>query len=100
MDCVYSRQCRDLVYDQVRRALDMVKFIVYDSGSTASNHNPTLALLLTKDEINFVKALRQFEVRTSSTLSLFTSILLSVCCGNAQCLHDFIEPRTIRTITT
>lgn len=64
MDCVYSRQCRDLVYDQVRRALDMVKFIVYDSGSTSSNNNPTLTLLLTKDEINFVKSLRQFEVNS------------------------------------
>ena len=64
LDCVYSRQCRDLVYDQVRRALDMVKFIVYDSGSTASNNNPTLTLLLTKDEINFIKSLRQFEVNS------------------------------------
>lgn len=63
IECIYSHQCRDLVYDQVRRALDMVGLIVYDSGSTSSTTNPTLTLLLTKDEINFVKSLRQFEVK-------------------------------------
>jgi hypothetical protein len=41
----------------------MVGLIVYDSGSTAQTHTPTLTLLLTKDEINFVKSLRQFEVK-------------------------------------
>lgn len=40
----------------------MVGLIVYDSGSTNQTNTPTLTLLLTKDEINFVKASRQFEV--------------------------------------
>ncbi|CAF1457520.1 unnamed protein product [Adineta ricciae] len=61
IECVHSRQCRDLVYDQVRRALELVGLIVYDSGSTTATLNPTLILQLTKDEINFVKSLRQFE---------------------------------------
>ncbi|CAF1073113.1 unnamed protein product [Rotaria sordida] len=61
IECIHSRQCRDLVYDQIRRALDMVGLIVYDSGSTTQTTTPTLTLLLTKDEINFVKSLRQFE---------------------------------------
>ncbi|CAF4404109.1 unnamed protein product, partial [Rotaria magnacalcarata] len=39
----------------------MVGLIVYDSGSTTQTNNPTLTLMLTKDEINFVKSLRQFE---------------------------------------
>jgi hypothetical protein len=41
----------------------MTGLIIYDSGSTTQTHNPTLTLLLTKDEINFVKSLRQFEVK-------------------------------------
>ncbi|CAF1529371.1 unnamed protein product [Adineta steineri] len=61
IECVHSRQCRDLVYDQVRRALDLAGSIVHDSGSTSTTTNPTITLLLTKDEINFVKSLRQFE---------------------------------------
>jgi hypothetical protein len=40
----------------------MVGLIVYDSGSTTQSSTPTLTLMLTKDEINFVKSLRQFEV--------------------------------------
>jgi len=44
----------------------MVGLIVYDSGSTTQTTNPTLTLLLTKDEINFVKSLRQFEVKKIS----------------------------------
>lgn len=59
---MHARKCRDLVYGQIRRALDMVQLIVYDSGSTASNNTSTVTLLLAKNEINFVKALRQFEV--------------------------------------
>ena len=59
---MHARKCRDLVYGQVRRALDMVQLIVYDSGSTTLNTTPTLVLLLAKNEINFVKSLRQFEV--------------------------------------
>jgi len=41
----------------------MVGLIVYDSGSTTHTNTPTLIFLLTKDEINFVKSLRQFEVQ-------------------------------------
>jgi hypothetical protein len=41
----------------------MVQLIVYDSGSTTLNNTPTLTLLLAKNEINFVKSLRQFEVK-------------------------------------
>jgi hypothetical protein len=41
----------------------MVQLIVYDSGSTTLYNTPTLTLLLTKNEINFVKSLRQFEVK-------------------------------------
>ncbi|CAF0862489.1 unnamed protein product [Didymodactylos carnosus] len=59
-ECVHARKCRELVYSHVRRALDMVQLIVIDSGSTQTN-TPTLALLLAKNEINFVKAMRQFE---------------------------------------
>ncbi len=62
MECLHARKCRDLVYNQIRRALDMVQLIVYDSGSTTQTNTPTLALLLAKNEVNFVKALRQFEV--------------------------------------
>ncbi|CAF0842915.1 unnamed protein product [Didymodactylos carnosus] len=59
-ECIHARKCRELVYTQVRRALDMVQLIVIDSGSTQTN-TPTLSLLLAKNEINFVKAMRQFE---------------------------------------
>jgi len=41
----------------------MVQLIIYDSGSTKLNNTPTMTLLLTKNEINFVKSLRQFEVK-------------------------------------
>jgi len=41
----------------------MVQLIIYDSGSTTLNNTPTLTLLLAKNEINFVKSLRQFEVK-------------------------------------
>ena len=41
----------------------MVQLIVFDSGSTTINNTPTLTLLLAKNEMNFVKSLRQFEVK-------------------------------------
>ncbi|CAF3995448.1 unnamed protein product, partial [Rotaria magnacalcarata] len=47
IECHHSRQCRDLVYDQIRHALEMVGLIVYDSGSTTQTNNPTLTLMLT-----------------------------------------------------
>jgi len=80
-ESIHARQCRDLVYDQVRRALDMTGLIVYDSGSTSQSNTPTLTLLLTKDEINFVKSIRQFEV--GQIKIYFQSILLFfflACC--------------------
>ncbi len=79
IDCIYSRQCRDLVYDQVRRALDMVGLIIYDSGSTTQTNNPTLTLLLAKDEINFVKSLRQFEVIRKFFFKKISFFLILVC---------------------
>ena len=74
-DCAHARQCRDLVYSQVRRALDLVQLIVYDSGSTTGKNTSNLTLLLAKDEMNFVKSLRQFEVssnRWSIVFDLYT----------------------------
>ena len=61
-ECGHARLCRDLVYGQVRHALDMVQSIVYDSGSTTLNNAPAAVLLLAQNEINFVKSLRQLEV--------------------------------------
>ncbi|CAF2904911.1 unnamed protein product [Rotaria sp. Silwood2] len=97
IECLHSRQCRDLVYDQVRRALDMVGLIVYDSGSTTQTTTPTLTLLLTKDEINFVKSLRQFEYAiemlnvsvTSSTKEQFEQ-LCNKTIDNSQDFTDSV----------
>lgn len=52
----------------------MVGLIVYDSGSTNQTNTSTLTLLLTKDEINFVKASRQFEVNFTQKILQNTSI--------------------------
>ena len=97
---MYSRQCRDLVYDQIRRALDMVGLIVYDSGSTTPTSNPTLTLLLTKDEINFVKSLRQFEVREKprETFRKYSSLSFQYACRDVECFSDIIYKRTTGTI--
>lgn len=81
IECLHSRQCRDLVYDQVRRALDMAGLIVYDSGSIAQTNTPTLTLLLTKDEVNFVKSLRQFEViNQKRNFMMKNKLFVLVCC--------------------
>jgi hypothetical protein len=53
----------------------MVQLIIYDSGSTKLNNTPTMTLLLTKNEINFVKSLRQFEVK-----SFFFYLLILIFC--------------------
>ena len=61
----------------------MAGLIVYDSGSTTQTNNPTLTLMLAKDEINFVKSLRQFEVKilySNEEFSLFLNFsMLSKC---------------------
>jgi uncharacterized lipoprotein YehR (DUF1307 family) len=56
----------------------MVQLIVYDSGSTTINNTPTLTLLLAKNEINFVKSLRQFEVKFRWEIRL-TNMIFFVC---------------------
>jgi methyl-accepting chemotaxis protein len=56
----------------------MVQLIVYDSGSTTINNTPTLTLLLAKNEINFVKSLRQFEVKFQWEIWLINMIFF-VC---------------------
>jgi hypothetical protein len=58
----------------------MAGLIVYDSGSTTQTNTPTFTFMLAKDEINFVKSLRQFEVKTNHhkilNLFLYFSMLL------------------------
>jgi hypothetical protein len=61
----------------------MVQLIVFDSGSTAITNTPTLTLLLAKNEINFVKSLRQFEVKRNFIdlyLLLFLNISMPLKC--------------------
>jgi hypothetical protein len=41
----------------------MVGLIVYDSGSITQTNTTTFAIMLTKDEINFVKSIRKLEVK-------------------------------------
>ncbi|CAF1240152.1 unnamed protein product [Adineta ricciae] len=96
-ECMHARKCRDLVYGQVRRALDMVQLIVYDSGSTTLNTTPTLALLLAKNEINFVKSLRQFEyavemlnVSSTSTTKEQLEQLCNTTIDNSQDFTDSV----------
>ncbi|UJR36232.1 hypothetical protein I4U23_028964 [Adineta vaga] len=94
-DCLHSRKCRDLVYGQVRRALDMVQLIVYDSGSTTLNTTPTLTLLLAKNEINFVKSLRQFEyaveMLNASSTSTTKEQLEQLCNTTIDNSQDFTD---------
>jgi len=54
----------------------MVQLIIYDSGSTKLNNTPTLILLLTKNEMNFVKSLRQFEVKLKQKKKRFYLLIL------------------------
>ncbi|CAF3808246.1 unnamed protein product [Rotaria magnacalcarata] len=96
-ECLHARKCRDLVYGQVRRALDMVQLIVYDSGSTSLNDTSTLTLLLAKNEINFVKSLRQFEyaiemlnVSSTSTTKEQLEQLYNTTIDNSQDFTDSI----------
>jgi len=96
-ECSYARKCRDLVYSQVRHALDMVQLIVYDSGSTTLNNTSTLTFLLTKNEINFIKSLKQFEYAvemltvslTSTTKEQFEQ-LLNTTIDNTQDFTDSV----------
>lgn len=60
-DCSDARHCRDIVYSQIRHALDLVQIIVLDSGSIKLSHTANLTILLTKNQMNFVKYLKQFE---------------------------------------
>ncbi|CAF0783629.1 unnamed protein product [Rotaria sordida] len=96
-ECLHARKCRDLVYSQVRRALDMVQLIVYDSGSTTLNNTSTLTLLLAKNEINFIKSLRQFEyaiemlnVSSTSTTKEQLEQLCNTTIDNSQDFTDSI----------
>ncbi|CAF1259271.1 unnamed protein product [Rotaria magnacalcarata] len=95
IECHHSRQCRDLVYDQIRHALEMVGLIVYDSGSTTQTNNPTLTLMLTKDEINFVKSLRQFEYAVEmlnvSVTSSTKEQLQQLCSKTIDNSQDFTD---------
>ncbi|CAF1399310.1 unnamed protein product [Adineta steineri] len=94
-ECLHARKCRDLVYGQVRRALDMVQLIVYDSGSTTLNTTPTLTLLLAKNEINFVKSLRQFEyaveMLNASSTSTTKEQLEQLCNATIDNSQDFTD---------
>ncbi|CAF3144823.1 unnamed protein product [Rotaria socialis] len=96
-ECLHARKCRDLVYGQVRHALDIVQLIVYDSGSTSLNNTSTLTLLLAKNEINFVKSLRQFEyaiemlnVSSTSTTKEQLEQLYNTTIDNSQDFTDSI----------
>ncbi|CAF3642728.1 unnamed protein product [Rotaria socialis] len=95
IECHHSRQCRDLVYDQIRRALEMAGLIVYDSGSTTQTNNPTQTLMLTKDEINFVKSLRQFEYAVEmlnvSVTSSTKEQLQQLCSKTIDNSQDFTD---------
>jgi hypothetical protein len=94
-ECSHARKCRDLVYSQIRRALDMVQLIVYDSGSTTLNNTPTLTLLLAKNEINFVKSLRQFEYAIEmlnvSSISTTKDQLEQLCNATIDNTQDFTD---------
>ncbi|CAF3396536.1 unnamed protein product [Rotaria sp. Silwood1] len=96
-ECLHARKCRDLVYGQVRRALDMVQLIIYDSGSTTLHNTSTLTLLLAKNEINFIKSLRQFEyaiemlnVSSTSTTKEQLEQLCNITIDNTQDFTDSI----------